>query len=272
VLLRLLKSLGGERSARNAAASPLATFEKLHAAHSGAPRELHLQILFGDLRIGDTALVDLVERCMRESFCNTPVLKWFHRPLASYFLARYFLHAMPIDGERAECGVFQGTSALILCRTARTREPAYAGERLHLFDSFAGLSAPGANDVLHEPGSDTGPPPVPAGTFAASIELVRESLREFPRTELHQGWVPEVFAGMPERRWSFVHLDLDLYAPTYGSLEYFYPRLAPGGVLICDDYGAPMFPGAHRAWDRYCEENGIPYIALDTGQSVIVKA
>lgn len=103
------------------------------------------------------------------------------------------------------------------------------------------------------------------------MKIARQTLSDFPRLAFHQGWIPAVFNDLPEGRWSFVHLDLDLFEPTYASLDYFYPRLAPGGAIICDDYGAPLFPGAHRAWDRYCDEHDVPYVVLDTGQSVILK-
>jgi hypothetical protein len=42
-------------------------------------------------------------------------------------------------------------------------------------------------------------------------------------------------------------------------------------VIVCDDYGAPRFPGATRAWDEYCERQQIPYVVLDTGQSIILR-
>ena len=42
-------------------------------------------------------------------------------------------------------------------------------------------------------------------------------------------------------------------------------------MIVCDDYSAPLFPGAHRAWDEFCAEHDLPYVVLDTGQSVIVK-
>ncbi len=44
-----------------------------------------------------------------------------------------------------------------------------------------------------------------------------------------------------------------------------------GGVIVCDDYGALLFPGARRAWYQYCEQNGLHFVVLDTGQSVILK-
>jgi O-methyltransferase len=68
-----------------------------------------------------------------------------------------------------------------------------------------------------------------------------------------------------------VHVDVDLYEPTRACLEYFYPRMAAGGIILCDDYGTPAFPGARRAWLEFCEGAKLGFIALPTGQSVLVK-
>ena len=43
-------------------------------------------------------------------------------------------------------------------------------------------------------------------------------------------------------------------------------------MIVCDDYVAPLFPGAQRAWDRFCKQENLPFVVLDTGQSVILKA
>ena len=43
-------------------------------------------VLYGDLRIGNDRLLDLVQRCLAESDTRMPPFKAFHRPLASYFL------------------------------------------------------------------------------------------------------------------------------------------------------------------------------------------
>ncbi len=98
------------------------------------------------------------------------------------------------------------------------------------------------------------------------------ALAPFPGVSFHKGWIPAVFADLPETRWSFVHVDVDLYEPTYATLEYFYPRLVEGGVILCDDYGSAIFPGAQRAWHRFCDERDVRFVMLDTGQSVILKA
>jgi O-methyltransferase len=65
---------------------------------------------------------------------------------------------------------------------------------------------------------------------------VRENIhRQFPRAELHPGWIPSAFSAVAGRSFSFVHLDVDLYQPTLDSLDFF-PRLADGGAIITDNY------------------------------------
>ena len=276
MLLRLLKSLRRTEAPRpraqaSADRSPVAHLARLNAAHAASPLETHLDIVHGALRIGEHDLTDLVRRCLRESGASVPPAKAFHRPLASYFLAQYFLYALGIAGARAECGVYAGTSTLLLCRAAQTRDRAYAGEDLHLIDSFEGLAAPADQDRF-EAADGTLEAAMEKGGLAAPLDLVRNTFRDFPEVSFHRGWIPEVFSDLPATPWSFVHLDVDHYEPTHAGLAFFYPRLAPGGVIVCDDYGAPTFPGARRAWDRYCEANGVPYVVLDTGQSVILKS
>jgi len=151
--------------------------------------------------------------------------------------------------------------------------PGYAGEGLHLIDSFEGISQPSDEDAFDARGKDGSlvRTAVPQGALSAPVDVVRQSMRDFPKVSLHQGWIPGVFQQLPDTRWAFVHIDVDLHEPTRDCLEYFFPRLNPGGVIVCDDYGSPLFPGARRAWDSFCEKNGVPFVMLDTGQSVILN-
>ena len=285
MLIRMFKALGrsatrpGNRDSSTEVLerindSPPQRMDRLNRAHGAAAVDLHLDILYGGLRIGSHRLLDLVQSCLADSDTAMPPAKAFHRPLASYFLAHYFLHALGVEGERAECGVFHGTSALLLCRAAQSRDPAYAGAGFHLIDSFEGLDEPTDEDRFDVPRADgeVTSLSIKKGSFAAPMEKVRASLGHFPKVTYHKGWIPNVLDALTPSPWSFVHLDVDHYEPTYSSLAYFYPRLSRGGVIICDDYGAPMFPGAHRAWDRFCDEQQVPYVVLDTGQSVILKS
>ena len=202
-------------------------------------------------------------------------LKAFHRYQAALLLARYFAHTLDVPGERVECGVFSGFGSLLMCRLMRARRPEFDGTGFHLVDSFEGLSPPVAEDAValrEKPGRGTvAVLGYDKGGFTAPIEYARAAMREFPGARIHQGWIPDVLAALPDTRFAFVHVDVDLYQPTLACLEHFYPRLAAGGAIVCDDYGAPRFPGAARAWDEYCDLHRIPFVVLDTGQSIILR-
>jgi hypothetical protein len=61
-------------------------------------------------------------------------------------------------------------------------------------------------------------------------------------------------ANAPERI-ALLRLDTDFYESTLHELNHLFPRLAPGGVLILDDYG--HWEGARRAVDEYFKEKKI---------------
>ena len=170
-----------------------------------------------------------------------------------------------VDGLVAECGSYRGLSAHLLCRAVGSD-----GKGVHLFDSFEGLSAPADEDRIQDGRVPKGKIKRQAGMFSASVEEVRRALAEFPAVELHKGWIPESLAGAPEGPYRFVHLDMDLHDPTAGALEFFYPRLAPGGVLVCDDYGAVRWPGVRTAVDAFCAANGVRRLRLSSGQAVLL--
>lgn len=275
MLLNLLRSLWRApppAQDAHAEAARLQEMVRLAKLAAEAPLEAHLAILFRDVQLAGLPLDALVRECLAETGAQVPPVKAVHRRLASLFLAQYFLHALSLPGRRAECGVFTGTSARILCRAARARDPSYDGSGLHLVDSFEGLPEGGREDRIAGLAEDAVPAQARAGALASPLETARRSLADFPGVALHKGWIPAVFGELPEDAWSFVHVDVDLYAPTQAALAYFWPRLAPGGVIVCDDYGSALFPGARRAWDEFCEEAGLAFIALPTGQSVLVKA
>jgi hypothetical protein len=180
-----------------------------------------------------------------------------------------------VDGARVECGVAMGFSALMMAQVAKRRHTGFDGTGLHLVDSFEGLSAPTIGDVLDIPADKSEPGKhtvsFKQGAMAVPIQTVRRSLAEFLGIDYHKGWIPEAFGSLPETQWAFVHIDVDLYEPTKACLEYFVPRMAPGGVIVNDDYGSPLFPGGGKGWRDYCSAHELSYIVLDTGQAALIQ-
>ena len=54
--------------------------------------------------------------------------------------------------------------------------------------------------------------------------------------------------------------------------SYFYPRLSAGGIIITDDYGTPRYPGARKAWGKFCTAGQYLYSVFETGQAAIIRS
>lgn len=169
-----------------------------------------------------------------------------------------------VPGHFAECGVRYGKSSLFLL----TGMGVGATKNLHVFDSFEGLSNPGGGDL-----DEDGETVWAQGELAVPEDIVKRNLAGFgDRVVLHKGWIPERFGDVAGERFSLVHIDVDLYEPTRDAIAFFYARVNPGGMMLCDDYGSAFCPGAKRAIDDFFADKPEQVIALPTGQSLVIKA
>jgi len=163
-----------------------------------------------------------------------------------------------LDGDFAECGVFNGGTALLIARSM-----AGTDRKLFLFDSFEGLPEP---DRAKDPGFE-------AGDFkSASEKAVGKLLSEHQEAvDIRAGWIPETFDGLEDHRFAFVHIDVDLYQSTIDCCEFFYPRLAAGGAMVFDDYGFPDTRGMRVAVEEFFADRPERPFALPTGQAIVTK-
>jgi len=160
-----------------------------------------------------------------------------------------------IEGDTAEVGVYRGAMSWIILNSN-------CGRAHHIFDSFEGLSRPSSVDGNHWS----------EGGLACSEEAVHRNLMEFAeRYTCYKGWVPQRFGEVENLRFSFVHIDVDLYEPTKDSISFFYDRLNADGIIVCDDYGFTTCPGATRACNEFLENKPEKMIALSGGGGFLIK-
>ncbi len=169
-----------------------------------------------------------------------------------------------LEGSTAECGVARGVGSAII--VTALRDTYVSGARHYAFDAFAGLPAPDEFDRMR--GGRQG---WRTGDLEHDGTAARATLAGFPEAELRVGWIPETFAGLENERFRFVHVDVDLHAATRDSLEFFYPRLVPGGVILLDDHGLESCPGARRAALDYFTDRPEEVLDLTTGQGLVLK-
>ncbi len=205
-----------------------------------------------------------------------PQMEWWDHALFNEYLTRFDeLEGMNTDrrwmlcqllrliegvpGDTAECGVFTGSSSFLIC-IANERSLRHARWH-HGFDSFEGLSEPTEFDSRHWS----------RGDLSCDVDAVRRNLKEFKNVSFHRGWIPSRFVDVAEKRFSFVHIDVDLYEPTRDSIAFFYPRVNAGGIIVCDDYGFTTCPGVTRAVDGFLRDKPEKMISLPDGGGFLIR-
>jgi len=158
-----------------------------------------------------------------------------------------YKRVLNLDGFTVDCGVLRGLSTHILCSILKQHDPNFSGHGVIAIDSFEGLSANRPED-----GMDKRTYHKKKLKFTMPIETFSKNMADFPNITTIKGWIPEVLSTLPDNKYRFIHIDVDMYEPTLGCLKYFWPRLIPGGIIVCDDYSSYNFKGARLAIDKFC--------------------
>jgi hypothetical protein len=165
-----------------------------------------------------------------------------------------------IEGDFAELGVYRGNSAAVLAHYARK-----SNRSVFLFDTFQGFEEKDLTGIDSNKKSE----------FAdTSLDMVQKNVGEEAVTFI-KGYFPgTVTKDVSERRFAVVHLDCDLYEPMKAGLEFFYPRLSPGGLIIMHDYSGIYWDGIKRAVDEYGSQivEGLILMPDKSGTAMIRKA
>ena len=159
-----------------------------------------------------------------------------------------------IPGDLIETGVWRGGACIFMKAnliawgdTART---------VWLADSFEGLPKPDAarypadaGDTLHK---QTG--------LGVGADQVRHNFERYgvldDRVQFLVGWFKDTLPVAPIGQLSLMRLDGDMYSSTWEAIEALYPKLAPGGFCIIDDFGSHASQAGQAIHD-YRKANGI---------------
>jgi O-methyltransferase len=162
-----------------------------------------------------------------------------------------------IAGSVAEGGVFRGEFA---CEINRV----FPDKKLYLFDTFTGFDERDISIEKRNNYSEYGE----AHLSTTSEELVLKKLPHADNVTICKGYFPETTKGIDDK-FCFVNLDFDLYQPTFAGLEYFYPRMICGGIILIHDYFSEGYKGvkdAVKTFDRKVE--GIKMFPIGDGISI----
>lgn len=142
-----------------------------------------------------------------------------------YRLSRY---VACLPGSMAELGVYQGGSSILLAL-------ANPGKKIHAFDTFQGLHNASATHDWHTNGEFSD---INAGTIARlRAEKIQVNVGKFPDTT-------EICRN---EKFCFAHFDGDTYQSCRDFLDFFWPRMVNGGIMVFDDWRNEHCKGVEKA-------------------------
>ena len=198
-------------------------------------------------------------------FASFRYMKDYYRYRTFEFMANQIIEN-DVKGAVAELGVFQGVFAALINQK-------FADRDLYLFDTFEGFDAEENAKETAQGHSDEDF----AYTFTqTSLDIVLQRMPHPEKCHVQKGLFPQtVTEEIAEQKFAFVSLDVDFEDSIYAGLDFFYPRLSPGGAIFLHDYNSLFLLGVKKAVERYEKDNNLKLqtvpLADQGGTLVILK-
>lgn len=186
--------------------------------------------------------------------------------LHALITATRYIQQHRIPGAIVECGVWRGGSMHAVARTLD--ELGDHSREIYLFDTFEGMPPPSDKDVRIDGATAQGLLATRNKTAhvwaIATLDDVENGLAQlpYPKERFHcvPGRVEDTVPGQAPEQIALLRLDTDWYESTAHEFEHLYPRLAPGGVLMIDDYG--WWQGSRDATEEFLKRTGEPLLLI----------
>jgi len=158
-----------------------------------------------------------------------------------------------LPGDIAEVGVYKGGSAKLICEIKRNKD-------LYLFDTFEGLPKTSNEDLVREGWlNDT------------SLDAIKKYLAEYNGIHFFKGRFPETARAVSSKKFSFVHLDSDIYQSTLDGLKFFWPRMISEGRIVSHDFNARDVRGVRQAFEEFFKDSREKIIEIADTQVMVIK-
>jgi hypothetical protein len=172
-------------------------------------------------------------------------------------------HGAKLAGDFVECGVSRGLHSLAICSYLDFNK---LNKSFWLFDTYRGIPEEQALS------SET------QARIAREINLYPDCYEEakrrfapFPRVHLVQGKVPDTLASVEIDKVAYLSIDMNIAYPERRAIEYFWPKMSPGALVVLDDYAWRGHEAQKTSLDEFALSVGVEILTLPTGQGLMVK-
>lgn len=217
-----------------------------------------VQINYSDIQLDERKIIDDVSKFTLTS----------PERIVSLIRAIKHIEKNKIGGEIVECGVWKGGSIMAVLKVLN--ELKSFDRDIYLYDTFEGMSEPTELDESFR-GESATTAYLTKNEFwnriecLSSLQEVQDNVKSinYPTAKIHfiKGKVEETIPKIkiPEKI-ALLRLDTDWYESTLHEMEYLFPKLVKGGIIIIDDYG--HWQGCKRAVDEYIDRNNLELLLI----------
>ena len=168
-------------------------------------------------------------------------------------------HALKIEGDFVECGVFHGFSFAVLTDYLQFEN---VKKKLYLYDTYEGIpeeyNSENRSTELYKKLGDLAP-------------KVRERFSKYPNVEVVKGTVPDSFKTACPEKIALLHVDMNSSKSELAALNALYDKVTQGGIIIFDDYGWVGYGQQTVAEFEFMRERNQSIMELPTGQGLMIK-
>jgi O-methyltransferase len=183
-----------------------------------------------------------------------------HIEFRAYICCWAATQASKLSGDFVECGVNDGWLSLTICKYLDFNA---LGKSFYLFDTYNGIPAEQVLERERERAA--------LHQYVDCYEATKVKFAAFPGAKLVRGRVPDTLSTVDIDKVSYLSIDMNIAKPERDAIEFFWPKLVPGGIVVLDDYAFGGYDAQHEAMDEFAASVGTSILTLPTGQGLIVK-
>lgn len=192
--------------------------------------------------------------------------RWYWRVHIGLWAAE---SAARVQGDFVECGVNRGClSSAIMSHLDWDR----TGRQFYLLDTFAGIDERYISGKEKSSGVlEKNQRHLSSGFYTTNLDAVKQNFSEWRNCRIVVGSIPDTLVHIKSDKIAFLHLDLNCTIPEVAAIDALWERLAPGAIVLLDDYAYYGFQPQKDGMDAWAAGRKVPIASLPTGQGLIVR-
>lgn len=173
-------------------------------------------------------------------------------------------YASRLEGDFVDCGVNRGIFSSSIMEYLDWNK---LHKKYYLLDTFCGID----EDQLSKEEIALGRIEEGKAMYPECFEDVKKNFSEFKNVIIIKGSIPSTLRRVKAKKVCYLSIDLNNAKPEIAAIEFFWPKLVRGGIVLLDDYAYQGYYPQKRAFDKFAKKKKIEILSLPTGQGMIIK-